>query len=212
MIRNLKVLGLALIAMLAMTAVAAQAASAHEFKSESANTDLKGVDEAGTNHIFTAGGFAEVECESATFTGSQSGVEADTVQMHPAYAECAFFGEEATVDTTGCDYIFDSDTDGNGHAAVTVTCSGSNTIEIITSACTLEIGSQLVGQGVSYANISGGDVTVDATATSIDASSWEGPLCFLLESEGGITGVYDGLATVSGFVGGTSNPTNIAVE
>jgi hypothetical protein len=208
MIRNLKVLGLAMVAVLAMSAMVASAASAHEFKSESSSTTLTG--EQVGEHVFTAEG-NEVKCTAAKFTGTQSGTEADEVQVHPTYgaaakegATCKFSALTATVNTGSCDYRFDSETDANGHATTKVVCtSGSITISL--SGCTITIGAQTVDQGVSFTNEGSGasrDVKVTATATGIDYSA-SGFGCSLAGIKTGAhtDGTYNGTTTVKGSAG-----------
>lgn len=217
MTRKLKVLGLALMAVFAMSIVGAQAASAaeveHEFLSDSNPTILKATDEPETNHTFTVGGFATVECEVAHFTGTSVGNvenEADTITMHPSYTDCSFFEEEATVDTSGCDYIFDSDTPNGSSADVFVECESTG-IVIDTAACTIWVGEQTTNPGVTYTNVANGDVTVNASISGIEADFHEGPLCDLLTDNGTITGEYNGLAIVEGFSDPGEDPTDIAI-
>lgn len=191
MIRNLKTLGLTAVAVLAMSAMAASAASAAEFHSEGANPNLTGV--ATSSHDFAVSGFT-VECSEAEFTGSQEGTTAETATVHPEYGSCEFFEEPAAVTTTGCNYVFDADEDGSGHADVTVDCEGSSTIEVETGACTMRFGDQTPSQGVHYTNNENGTVGVDATVTNVAIAEKSGPLCFLL----GNSGSYSGDAVVSG--------------
>lgn len=80
---RVKALGLALAAI----GVGAQGASAtvveHEFQSESTPTILKGTDEPGTNHTFTVGGFAEVDCEASHVGRYSGGIRTGHVGLAP---------------------------------------------------------------------------------------------------------------------------------
>ena len=223
MSRNLRALGLALLAAMAMTAVAAQAASAHEFTSASNSTVLTAT---GTNHVFNANG-VEIKCH-AFFKGTQTGVAADTITVHPIYNNEAKTCEtpigKAQIDTKVCDYIFESDTVG-GDAPVTVSCAAGHSIKITGTACTITVGSQTPGNGVTFAN-GVGDVNVTATATGIHYTTSGGLGCALPGLPlTGTNGTYTGTATVQGFLDlGTSGtqtngftysegpPTNISVD
>jgi hypothetical protein len=213
MTRNLKALGLSLVAVFAMSAMAAQAASAHQFFSEGTPTVLT-ASQIG-EHVFKAGG--EVKCTTATFAGTQTGTETDTITIHPTYGKgggkCSIAGIiTVTVTTTGCNYIFGSDTatspDLTGeHAAVSVECESGKAITIAGSGCTIKVGGNTVNQGlrgVTYKNEGTGanrSVEVTATARTIHYEA-SGLLCGLAGVQTGThtDGTYDGVATVKGFV------------
>lgn len=213
MTRNIQWLGVAFVIGLSLGVVGVQDAMAttvnHEFLSESRRTVLKATDEPRTNHLLTVGPFAAVECETSHFDGVVVGTTVDLVTVHPSYTDCEFFGTPATVDTTGCGYILESDTI-DGHADVYIECSSTTGIEVETDACTITIGTQTTKPGVTYTNVANGDVTVKATVPDIEIHSWEGPLCELLVTEGTITAEYEGVALVEGFTEGGA-PTNIAI-
>jgi hypothetical protein len=177
MIRNLKTFGLALVSIIAVGATVVQAASAHEFVSESSSTIMT-ASQVGES-VFTAEG-NEVKCTAAKFTGTQSGTEADEVQVHPTYGaaaqeggSCKFSALTATVNTGSCDYRFDSETDANGDVTTKIVCaSGSITVSL--SGCTLTIGAQTVDGGASFENEGSGSTTQrreSITATGIDYSA-----------------------------------------
>jgi len=113
--RNLKVLGLALVASFALSAVVASAASA-----ETAHFTVEGIGvgqtagaaggQVGTN-TFTVNGLA-LQCTTATVTGKalSTGPEPSTVTLEPKYEGCkvlvAGLTKLVTVTTNGCAYIF----------------------------------------------------------------------------------------------------------
>jgi len=122
MIRNLKVLGLALVAVFAMGAVAASAASAaNQGKLTSdgpvtltvTETGAKGSD---SNSLHAFG--SKVECFGSTYAGHKVGGTSflasgeTTATLTPTYnqKECRSFTgateREATVETNGCDFVF----------------------------------------------------------------------------------------------------------
>lgn len=212
MIRNFKALGLAFVAIFAMSAVAASAASAHEFHSEGTPTIFSGGQT--TTNVFETGNGAKVECSTATFQGTATGTEVDSVTVTPKYSGCTFLGEAATVTTNDCAYILDSDTNASGDAAVEVECAAGNTIEVNAAGlCTLKIGAQTVGGGVHYTNENSGStrsVVVETTAKEIKYSK-TGAFCFLVSGDG----KYTGNVTVSGYVdngnSGTSTTPNYSL-
>lgn len=220
MIRNLKALGLALVAVLAMGAVAANGASAHEFTSSSATTYLSGTSESGTTDKFTVSaifGTLTIECHGS-FTGTQSGTVADEVTVTPSYSNCLFNGEAASVDVNGCDYNFDSDTDANGHAAAKVACPGTGTTETIAvtnNTCDMYFGTQTPTEGVTYTNIedpvSSGKtaVTVKATVKATINEKKVTTTCFSTAN----TGTYESSAIVTGYSdAGHTNQVSISVD
>ncbi len=123
MIRNLKVLGLAVIAVLALGAFSASSALAVEFHSDSrtGNTWLTGETNTGagvgTTHVFDAAG-STITCKKATFSGTQAGNTAADVTMAASYSECTVhvggFSLAATVNMGGCAYTFNA----NGEVGV----------------------------------------------------------------------------------------------
>ena len=106
MIRNLKVLGLALVAVLALGAMAASAAYAEEPAELTTEGTVLSGSQSGT-HKFIANG-NEVTCKTATFTGTtKNGDREPTVK--PTYNECHIiigFTFNATVTNQGCSYKF----------------------------------------------------------------------------------------------------------
>lgn len=203
--RNLKALGLALVAVLAMGALTASAASAHVFTSdsESGTTYFTGVDEV-QNEFSTPAG--TVTCTEVSFKGQAAGTEQSEVTVHPTYNSCthSILGA-VTVETTGCDYLLKGATDGASMATVKVVCESGKAITIKTSiGCDLKISEQSIGSAVSYANKGGGgepeDITVTNTATGIKYSKVATSFgaCFFVGGNGS-DGEYKGPVTVRGY-------------
>ena len=146
MIRNLKALGLALVAALVLGAIGAQGASAvveHSYRFDAANetTVLTGHSE--SDHVFELGtGGAKVTCTTVTLSGTQQkGNILDTITLHPIYTSCKLGLNNVTVTTNGCNLIYDSDTTANPHfggehAAVSIECEPSHDIKI-DAACSI---------------------------------------------------------------------------
>lgn len=216
MTRNLKALGLALVAVLAIGAVAAQGAMAnveHTFTSKVQNTDYTG--HATTNHTFSAGGVSVV-CEEAAFTGSEEGKATHTLPAAAEYSECSVGGIlEAEVNMMGCEYVFHTETTeeeapqatpGVEAADVTLECPSEATNggpTIIAPGCTLDIQPNQTLHGVHYEN-DNGNVIVEAKVHKIMYDVTEEGLCGLVGLEEGThsDGTYEGTATVEGFEAG----------
>jgi hypothetical protein len=195
MIRNLKALGLALVALVALSALVASSASAagERFHSEVEPTILTGTN---TNtHVFAAGS-AHVECTEATFRGTATLKTEATQTVHPTYNGCTFLGEPATVDTTGCNYVFSSETVA-GVLPVEIECTSGYAIKVTSPGCTLTFGAQKNTGGVTVTN-EGSGTTRDSKVVSSTGATFtkSGSLCFLVS---GTTGTYTGTTTVKGF-------------
>jgi hypothetical protein len=210
MTRNLKVLGLALVAALAMSALAASAASAtYSFGAPNAPTDGTG-SQIGTN-IFTTGA-GTVECTSATFSGTQGSESSSDVTISPHYTGCTAFTIVGThVKMNGCTYTFTTPTVDLGGGEFTgesphVICTGENQIEITPtgffgSICTVKIPGQTPTSGhVIYKNEGEGTtrvVKVTATVGGIHFTS-SGGIC----GSSGTNGSYEGSVTLRGYQDG----------
>lgn len=204
-----KAFGLALLAIGAMSAIAAQGAMAvtnHSFESEQVVTVLTG--ESTNVHRFVATN-RPIRCNTATFTGTTKEKVADEVTVHPKYSgDCTVEGTgvSVTVDTDGCNYVFDSDTTPNGEAEdapVEIECEEGHEITVTAPGCTIHVPPQKV-HGVSFANEGSGetaDLVVTATVTGITYTVTELGFCFLLGLGEGThhDGTYTGTATVKGF-------------
>jgi hypothetical protein len=162
MIRNLKVLGLALVAMMALTAMAATAASAEttiaSFHSDSStgNTILTG--EATGNHVFDAAG-STITCTGAKFEGTQTGNTAEDVTTSVSYSGCTVtvfgFKIAATVNMGGCAYTFNANGEVGvvNRAGATKTCAEENItyrVSNFSGECDVKVGPQTGLKSASY--------------------------------------------------------------
>jgi hypothetical protein len=150
MTRNLKVLGLALVAMLAMSAVVASAASAQATTAKFTAMDnlypktFHGTNVAGQETFTTEAG--TVECAS-TFSGSLAGASQE-VTVNAVYSGCKAFGFlNATVAMEGCSYKFKITTTLTSpthhyQAHVDVVCPAGKAIKITAGTCVVTIGAQ----------------------------------------------------------------------
>jgi hypothetical protein len=212
MTRNLKALGLALVAAFAFCAVIASAASADEFRAESAPVTLTGIQDPGTLDKFTttAGTF---ECEKANYTGTQGAVSSTAVVITSVYSECFVGGAiPAIIDLNGCTYKFTIDaapaTTGTVHIECPTTVGPPHvthevtiTIGIPTGKCTIHVHEQTIG-GIKYTNVGAGatrEITVDVNTSGITYTETAGTgLGACTTSSTQHNGAYVGKTTITG--------------
>ena len=200
MIRNLKALGLSLVAVFAMSALGASSASAVDVVTTGVSPALlTGV---GHNHVFSAhDGTPKFECTTSKFAATvkngDSEITADVsyngtvsfngdpeTQTKTSTTHCNASSGTATIDMNGCGYILTGDTSGNapaGHTAgkdatVWIHCPIGKNIQVTSSlGVTLTIPPQTpTTGGVSYTNVPVHDkntaVAVKATVTGITST------------------------------------------
>jgi hypothetical protein len=204
MIRNIKVLGLALVAVLAMSVVAVGSASAAEFTASSYPANGEGGQT--TPHKFTVQGQA-VECSTANFTGSLSAASGE-LNITPVYENCIAFGFlNATVSMNGCTYKFTAGTGSadNYTGGVHIVCPAGKSITVVAATCTVHIPAQTpTVNTVDFENKTAtGDVLVTSTAEGIHSNPTSGFLCPLSEKATDTTGKYTG-TTLFSETGGAS--------
>jgi hypothetical protein len=112
--RNLKALGLALVALFAMNAVVASAASAQTLGKITSNgpVTLKGTETGvGLNRLTAFG--TNIECPGSTYTGHKTNTVSTaltsgetSVTIRPTYINCFQGGNPVTVDMNGYHYAF----------------------------------------------------------------------------------------------------------
>lgn len=200
MIRNLKALGLALVAVFAMGAVMASAASAQGKLTSDGPVTLDGsqTGAASANQLSAFG--STVQCTTVTYTGHKSDVTphalipsgSSSATINPSYSGCtantSLGVKPATVDLTSCDFelTIGAATAGGGGWGVTahLDCDTGDEahVEIYNDAnhteriCTVTFGEQ-TAHGADVLNTSGGHIGLLGTFTGIVAKR-EG-LCLL---------------------------------
>jgi hypothetical protein len=208
MARNLKVLGLALVAVFAFSAAASSVASdAYWFKSDasgSAVTSVTGT-QVGTNTFATDGG--EFNCTSIDLVGSQVGATATTLTLAPSYSGCTFAGFPITITPASCKYVFHTDgktTPSNTfHVTTTIECSGTDKIVMVAKVagvtkCTIAIGPQNIGTGVTLSS-NGSDITAGLNISNIAYTETAGSGAGACASTSGTTnGKLSGTDTFTG--------------
>ena len=234
MIRNLKVLGLAVVAVFAMSAMVASAAQAapYWFKSDGAagsTTKLVGEQKERTGGLIdefttTAG---VVKCTKTHYTGNVTTNTVTTVTIHPEYTGCTAFGFPATVTVAaGCNYVFHTEEATAGgiyHSTVTLDCSSGDITVVAAIAgvtkCTVHVTPQDVGtvtltNGVKKSGVK--DVHADIDLSGIkytETAGTGGGACLSTKAgEDAANGTYKGTATLSGFNNTTGAETDIFLE
>jgi len=205
MTRNLKALGLALVAVFAMGAVMASGASAFSFHFNSTAADghtiLNGK-QIGLHKFTTTAG--EVTCEVATFSGTTTSNTTTDVTITPSYEKCHinFFGSKvaATVNMNKCDYTVTSHQTSEpkpGEIKTTeatihlVNCEKA--AEVVAAGCTIKVNPEQTLGGQTITN--GEEDIVLKTETKTIAYSHTGFTC---GTGSGTTGTYKGETTVKG--------------
>ena len=213
--RNLKMLGLALVAVLAMSAVASASASAHFTIEESGsvvNGEVRG--SAGGEQIFkaTASSSLELKCTEvggmANITGQQSTLTFTAVSFSSnegGPCEVKGLGLPVHVETNGCHITFhtgppafasiECETEGEA-IEVEVTKSGGG------RKCLITIGSDSNAGPVSYSNGTSeghGVVEVKSEAEEVENTTEGGLLGCGVANGTHTTGVYEGTAIGSGY-------------
>jgi hypothetical protein len=200
MIRNLKVLGLALVAVFAMSAMVAASAQAvaAKFKADSTTASAKfkieqdGNTATGTQVFVTE--FGEVDCQTLTGSGTAANEAAEVTVQNVAYTghqflpestACEAFGLEATINFNGCDYVFHAGTSiaaGESTGTADVVCPAGKSIDINAAGlCTVTVPAQTGLTHIIFHTVNPGGgavsyVTATATVSNITYSG-EGLLC-----------------------------------
>lgn len=224
MIRNLKALGLALVAVFAMSAIAASAAQAGHYTGGANPTILDG--SATTNQVFETESELPLTCTTvAAGAGTEiPGGTATTITVNPVYTNCSsLVNNDTTVTMNGCDYTFTEPTTNGGNAdlgtiPVDLHCPAGHKIEVhiytssshATSFCTVTIfpwneaeGEEATEQSVgtvSYENTTSVSPKVVHVTANISGLSYteHGALCPDGNTVLKHNGVYRGSITVSG--------------
>lgn len=215
MIRNLKVLALALGALFAMSAMVASAASAAEFTAGSDEITITGKQATNNNFKVTK---SEISCGIATFHGviASSTTKATSATVTPTYTECEDTVFHLTAKVTGfghygegnnCDYVLQA------AGTADLVCKAGTDVTVDAGTCIIHIPGQTGIGTVSYANGTGAngkeDVTVTLNINNIKGTHTDGFIC-PFEGGGSFTnGALTGTVTVEADDVATGNPVNI---
>ena len=176
MIRNLKVLGLALVAICAMSAMVASAASAvPSFTSANYSATITGTggENASEKFVLNAADHSQsVECKTSNYHGSLAAASS-TLTVAPSYENCKAFGFlEAEVNPEGCKYVFHATEKvaaGKYKAHVDITCPTGQSIKINAGNCKTEVKAQ---EGLTTASINNNASDVSVTAEFNEAIAY----------------------------------------
>lgn len=153
MARNLKTLGLTLLAAFAMSAVTASAASANPlFHSEAEDTTLTGSQGQIVATVLTTD-LGELKCKTVKFTGTQEAVTTSTMTLRPKYEQCQLGGENATVTENECGFLFHlAAAEAGFEANMDIECPAGNKLVIHVPECTTTIPPQAGLKKVTFTN------------------------------------------------------------
>ena len=209
MSRNLKSLGLALVALLALTAVVASSASAKNVTSTSGEptTYVTAESDESINQLDLANG-ANVKCTTTTYEGFFEGKSTNDLSLKATYSGCQSSGQTTTIDASKCTVTLTTATEiepKNGDhfdGPADLTCSGGSIVVSVgdpTVTCTVTVHAQALKGTLDYTNITGGakkDITI--TSTLEVAYTASGSVCGTAN-----TGKLTGKLTAKGFSNAT---------
>lgn len=204
MTRNLKLLGLTVVAMLAIAVVGASAAAAAEFHSEASSTELEGEQAASFNDKFTVDA-GTTECENATYGGTVSGATTTTATVTAAYSGCtSTFGVSVTVEMNGCEYLFHTGTENTAD----VVCPKEKVIVVNAPGCKITVFPQTARKTVVFETVQSvtpKHITVFTELTGVEYEEHNQgffPTCKTNTGGKKKNGTYKGKETVKGKAGG----------
>jgi hypothetical protein len=232
MIRNLKILGLAVMATLALGAMSASAASAYQATftptggAESANLTGIGFEKPNTHRI-TFGEYI-VSCEMTHFTGKLPGASA-LVTLSPVYGSCTTaitgFGTQlpVTIEMNECHHTYVLDPGGVEKDEYTgkfeISCPKGKEVEVRiflngtkhgenSPFCTFDIAPQTAEEDSTFINDTAAeakDVTIK-TSSVLSAKRTGSPFCSFQEN---LKVIYHGSTTLYGLDTETGNPVGL---
>jgi hypothetical protein len=208
MSRNLKLLGLALVAVAVLGAMLASAAEAKEFKFSSATgkSILTGTTDEGFSEEFFANGTSGVgtKCTAVNYDGTVNGNSVTELTIKPTdKTGCTTFSSgDSEIKYNHCAKILKNATSADEHAAVKIECATGSKIETIAAggSCILKFGEQEVGgttgNGVHYTNREANGVMHITVETTVMNLTYEavGAFCAL-------GGISQGVHTTGGYLG-----------
>jgi hypothetical protein len=196
MIRNLKVLGLALVALLAMSALASTASA--QFESEAESTNLT-VSSNLMQKFAPSKGSTAVECTTIKVTGTQTGKVSTTVEIAPTYSNCeTFLGAATSVNTNGCKYVFHLPKESTT-GTTDVECAAGKVIEIkVGNICTYTIGTQTGLKEVNFSTAGSGTTTEVVVEPNVEGITSTRTTNDFFCPAAGSTGTYTGNSNTTG--------------
>jgi hypothetical protein len=174
--RNLKVLGVAVVSISAMSAIGAATSSANQFHSTAAKTTVTVASNTTQSFQYETGG-ETVECSTVGGSGTFTDQTITEVTFQPTYNKCVLKGvafSKVVVDMNGCDYLFTIEAAKNSGPAHVV-CQGTNQIDLTVEVfgvlfCIFHIGKQTPTGVSNYVNSGSMEVKVTAGQTGISGT------------------------------------------
>jgi hypothetical protein len=221
MIRNLKTLGLALVAVCAMSASTASMAFADTFTSEGGVAVTLTGKQTGAGDVFTTTA-GTVKCKEISYAGtSKSGVT--TVTAVPNFPmkttggeqNCTGFGFPVEITTNGCSYLFHIG--GATTGTLDVVCEAGKEITITAAAagiakCILHVPTQSGLGTITYKNTGATttrEVEIEANLSGLKYKHTAGTGLGSCSTGSATTGTYVGKAIVTGETDGGSTHVGI---
>jgi hypothetical protein len=217
MMRNLKVLGLALVAVFAMSAVAASMASADELNT-AANTTVTLTGKQTTTNVLKTN-VGSTECEEATFTGTTV-TPSSTVSVTPVYNKCKSLGFPAIIHMNGCTYLLHVGAGTTGTADLV--CPAGKDVVVTANApapavlkCTITVKPQTGLGTITYTNEGSGTtaaVILDLNLINIASSSTAGTGIGACPTKSDTAGTLVGSVTATADKDGTAEQVGIFLK
>lgn len=153
--RNLKGLGLALVAAFAMSAFGASSASASFplFHVEAEDTVLTGSQgQLAALNILTTD-FGELKCKDVKYIGTQEVFTTSTMTLKPKFEQCQHGGENAVVTENSCAFVFHlGESTEPIEAQMDIECVDGDQLVVHTEECTTTIPPQAGLKKVTFTN------------------------------------------------------------
>lgn len=200
MFRNLKALGLALVALGAISAIAVATASAHVPARFTGPVSSELVGEETVTNVFAVTG-VETSCQVVSYRGvSPAGSEsAESLTITPSYSVCTAESIIGTINVTvtgfgagECDYVV------NANGTTNIVCAAGKEVTIDAASCTIHIPAQNNLGTITYTTgLTSGihDVTSHTNITNITTNHTDGFGCPLPSGGESATATYTGTWT-----------------
>lgn len=204
--RKLKSSGLAFVAVFAISGAFATAASAAQFNSEWLPTYLSGAQT--TQNVISLGSLGSMKCETAKFSGKTAEKSAASVAVHPTYQGCTSFGQNVTIDTTGCNYVLTASSQTAGNMSIQCEAGKAIVLSGPTIGCTITVKGQTPSNNaVTYQNAGAGSTRSIGITQFVgqEGSTGKG---IAYTSSGG----YCGASGANGFIRGSISVNGYANE
>jgi hypothetical protein len=189
MLRRAKYLGIALLAVAALGGAGAGAASAvviDDFTSLAEPAIITGEQVPLKPIKYEFGPGWPLTCVTSDANGTVEHMPTTRLTLEFRHESCTLGEMAATVDTTGCRYVFDGETQENKHGFVELECTAGSKMKVTVSGCTFEIAPQkLEKTGATYAETETKPRDIDVTITNEGGLySKVGLLCGLIGGNG----------------------------